>query len=292
MTKSMIALSEIHPNPDQPRRTFKKETIRELADSIKQHGLIQPIVVEPDPAGGYMITAGERRYRAHLLLGRKEIAAIVQDRANHSGRERKLTGIIENVQREDMNVIDEGLAYKSLIEEHGMRPSEISIKIGKSVTHVMNFLERLKLPAEIQDMMREGELSADMRLVSALLQIRDRKAAIGLAQRATAAHMTIKGIVRAAKRMKEAIDAEPLNGRGTPSIRLASRRSRIEFSEQKEPPHYNAMVHMGKAPPWKSVAGAAVHTCDNCELRSMANAATCGRCPLVDMLTALVEETK
>ena len=221
-----IMTEKIQPNPEQPRKTFRKETLKELGESIKRHGIVQPIVVERE-GDVYVLVAGERRWRACQLIGKKALElgreVIVQDRANHNGRERMLSAVIENVQREDMNVIEEGMAYRTLIDEHGMRPSEIAAKIGKSVSHIMNCLERLQLPKEIQEMMREGQVSADMRLVQAFRSLPERKAAIALAQRASERNMMIKGIVLAAQRLKEAIEAEPLIRKGTPALRLASR---------------------------------------------------------------------
>ncbi len=141
-------------------------------------------------------------------------------------------------------------------------------------------------------MMRDGTISADLRMVTAFLSLPDKKLAIGLAQRALDRKMTIKGVVLAAARLKEAMEAEPLAGKGTPALRLASRRSRIPFDETNEPPKFNAIVYMGKAPRWELVAQSANATCASCELRSMANASTCGRCPLVVMLTELAREAK
>ncbi len=290
-----IPLEQIHPNPDQPRKTFKGETIKELAESIRKHRLIQPIIVEPDPKGGYLIVTGERRWRALKLNGMTKLVmgehVLVRESSNTNGRDRRLSALIENVQREDMNVIDEGLAYRSLIAEHGMKPSVIAQQVGKPVQRIADCLVRLKLPEEIRAWMRDGELSPDMRLVRVFLEL-DKRTAVGLAQRAVDRQMTVRSILLAAKRLQEALASEPLAGPGTPAIRLAGRRTGIPFDEQQAPPKYSALVALGKLPPWRAVINSAQNTCEICEIRSTASLAVCGPCPLTRVLVELVKVTK
>ncbi|HAR45425.1 MAG TPA: chromosome partitioning protein ParB, partial [Nitrospiraceae bacterium] len=183
MNVVQIPVKQVFPDPKQPRKTFKAETLRELGETIKKRGQRQPINVEPAD-GGYMIVEGERRWRACILAGIPTVDAIVRERSNHNGRENLLSQIIENVQREDMNPVDEALAYRELQTKHGMVVNEIAHEVGKNSSRVYKLLKILDLPVKVQELIRDDRLSHDERLVDALLSITDRKAQTGLAERA------------------------------------------------------------------------------------------------------------
>jgi len=150
-----IALEKIVPNPSQPRKRFNKDKIEELARSIKQVGLIQPILVRPKD-GKFEIVHGERRFRAHKLLGLKTIRAEVRELTD---REVLLIQLIENVQREDLNPIEEAETYLRMVKELGLTHEEIAEKIGKSRTYVTNKLRLLSLSPSVQEKIIDGTLS-------------------------------------------------------------------------------------------------------------------------------------
>ncbi|MCI7349825.1 MAG: ParB/RepB/Spo0J family partition protein [Ruminococcus sp.] len=150
-------ISEIEPNKSQPRRSFDEASIQALADSIRQHGLIQPILVRPLESGGYQIVAGERRWRACRMLGLSEVPIIVRDL---NDLETMQIALIENLQRENLNPIEEAQGYKDLIERFSMTQDQVSKVVGKSRTAVTNALRLLNLPAEVQQMVTEGDITA------------------------------------------------------------------------------------------------------------------------------------
>jgi len=150
-----IDLNLIEPNPNQPRKTFDNEKIQELADSIKEHGLIQPVIVKK-VEDNYQLIAGERRWRACIELGMDKISAIVRDLDNKSQTE---IALIENIQREDLNPIDEGVAYELLIERYDLTQEELSQIVGKSRVYVTNILRLLKLSDRVKEKIKTGEIS-------------------------------------------------------------------------------------------------------------------------------------
>jgi ParB family transcriptional regulator, chromosome partitioning protein len=182
-----IAVADIHPNPDQPRRHFAEAAIEELAQSLIRHGVVQPIVVRPH-AGGYQIVAGERRWRAAQRAQLHMIPAIVR---NFSDKETLEIALIENIQRQDLNPIEEAEAYKRLSDEFGHSQAALATVVEKSRSHVANMMRLLELPLPIRDLVIEGKLQ--MGHARALLSSDDavRLAAIvvkqGLSVRATEA---------------------------------------------------------------------------------------------------------
>ncbi len=150
-----IPIDELRPNPYQPRKTFDEEALRELADSIMEHGVFQPIIVKRS-IKGYEIIAGERRFRASKMAGKSTIPAIVRD---FSDEEMMEIALLENLQREDLNAIEEAMAYKTLQERLGLTQEELAKKVGKSRSHVTNMLGLLRLPEEVKELVTENKLS-------------------------------------------------------------------------------------------------------------------------------------
>lgn len=150
-----INLDELRPNPYQPRKIFKDEALTELASSIKEHGVFQPIIAKKS-IKGYEIIAGERRVRASKLAGLKKIPAIIRSFTDGQMME---IGLLENLQRENLNVIEEAAAYKSMLEKLNLTQEELSKKVGKSRSHITNILGLLRLPIEIQELLEENKLS-------------------------------------------------------------------------------------------------------------------------------------
>lgn len=157
----LVPISEIRENRDQPRSEFSAEGIEELAQSIREKGVLQPVIVKKisDPAGGhrYELVCGERRLKASLLAGLDKIPAIIKDVAQDDLLE---WALIENIQREDLNALEEARAYERLVNERGLSQEEVAKKIGKNRTTVTNSLRLLRLPEEILNLVREGQLSA------------------------------------------------------------------------------------------------------------------------------------
>jgi ParB family chromosome partitioning protein len=151
-----INISQIVPNPLQPRKNFKNEELKELSSSIKNQGLIQPIIVKPTDDNQFQIIAGERRWRACQLNGMHEVDCVIKDLDETSVLE---TALIENIQREDLNVIEEANAYKGLINIKNINNESLAKLIGKSPSHVSNILRLLELDKKIQEMVISGDLS-------------------------------------------------------------------------------------------------------------------------------------
>lgn len=150
-----IPLTQLRANPYQPRKTFDEDAIKELAESIREHGVIQPIVVR-QAIKGYEIIAGERRFRASQLLGNATIPAVVR---SYNDQQVMEIALIENVQREDLNAIEIAIAYQAIMNQFSLTQEELSLKVGKSRSHIANFLRLLSLPDEIKDHVSRGTLS-------------------------------------------------------------------------------------------------------------------------------------
>ncbi len=152
-----IPLDKVRANPNQPRKAFDEDALQELAASIREHGIIQPLVVEDVGDGTYVIVAGERRSRAARIAGLREVPAVVR---NYSDERRLEVALIENVQREDLNPIEEAAAYKKLMELTGLSQEEVAARVGKSRPAVANALRLLKLPEDMQGAVAAGQLSS------------------------------------------------------------------------------------------------------------------------------------
>lgn len=155
-TLTLIKTENISPNPYQPRLEFKQEELEELARSIKTNGLIQPIIVRESTVFGYELIAGERRLRASKMAGLTEIPAIIK---NISNQESMQLAIVENLQRSDLNPIEEAKAYQQLLEKNQMTHEELAQFMGKSRPYITNFLRLLNLPKSLSDAVEKGELS-------------------------------------------------------------------------------------------------------------------------------------
>lgn len=154
-----VAVERLHPNPDQPRRRFSEEAMAELTESIREKGVIQPLIVRPYPArpDQYQIVAGERRWRAAQLAQLHEVPVVVR---NYTDTEVLEVAIIENIQRSDLNAIDEAAGYKQLMNRFGHTQEQLSTALGKSRSHIANLLRLLTLPEVVQSLVTDGQLSA------------------------------------------------------------------------------------------------------------------------------------
>ncbi|MDR2601373.1 MAG: ParB/RepB/Spo0J family partition protein [Spirochaetaceae bacterium] len=153
----LIPLEKISPNPGQPRKFFDETALEELASSIREHGVLQPVIVEEGPDGGYTIIAGERRVRAAKLAGMRDVPALIR---SYTDEKRLTVSIIENIQRADLNPIEEAAAYKSLIDLTGLSQDEAALRLGKKRSTLANALRLLKLPPSMQRALISAEISA------------------------------------------------------------------------------------------------------------------------------------
>ena len=198
-----IRMSEIEPNKSQPRRHFDENAITTLADSIRQHGLIQPILVR-STGTGYQIVAGERRWRACRMLGMSEIPAVVKE---FSDSETAQIALIENIQREDLNPIEEAAAYKELMENYDMTQEELSKAVGKSRSAIANAVRLLNMPEKVQELLRKGELSAGQ--AKAIAAAESEEQMIELAERAANGQITVRAIEKLLAQKDEEEKEEP-----------------------------------------------------------------------------------
>ncbi|MDI6823349.1 MAG: ParB/RepB/Spo0J family partition protein [Bacillota bacterium] len=171
-----IALEQVRPAPGQPRQRVDEEGLAELAQSVRAHGVLQPVLVRP-VAGGYELVAGERRWRAAQLAGLKTIPAVVKE---VDEAERLELALVENLQREDLNPMEEAAGFRQLLEKFGYTQEQLAARVGKSRSYVANTLRLLALAEEVQEMVRAGRLSAGH--ARALLALPDRSAQVAVAQ--------------------------------------------------------------------------------------------------------------
>lgn len=222
-----LPLDRIEPNPHQPRSQFEEEPLRALAASIREVGLLQPVVVRPEQEGRFVLVAGERRWRAARMAGMTEIPALVRE-----GDETGLLpqALVENLQREDLSPLEEAGAYQQLLEDFGWTHEEIGRRVGKSRTAVTNVLRLLQLPPAIQGMLDRGELSAGH--ARALLGLEDVAFAGHLARRAIEEGWSVRQVEEAVRdRTGAETSAEPRGrgkgGRGTRPAAIVELEGRL-----------------------------------------------------------------
>ncbi|MBR3420604.1 MAG: ParB/RepB/Spo0J family partition protein [Ruminococcus sp.] len=197
--KKTLRLSDIEPNRDQPRKTFSDEAITALAESIREHGVLQPILVRPLSTGGYQIVAGERRWRAARMLGLSEIPVTIRELSDIEAMQ---IAIIENLQREELNPVEEACGYAELIDKYGMTQEKVAQMVGRSRSTVANSVRMLALPKRVLKMVEEGTLSAGH--AKALLGFDDEEMLIAVANRASEGELTVRQIERLAQKAADA----------------------------------------------------------------------------------------
>ncbi|SFV39923.1 ParB/RepB/Spo0J family partition protein [Ligilactobacillus acidipiscis] len=219
-TVSEILLDEIRPNPYQPRKNFDEKGLSELADSIKKSGVFQPIIVRKSTVKGYEIIAGERRFRASKLAEKRTIPAIIRE----VDEERMMEiAVLENLQREDLNPIEEAEAYNTLMEKLNLTQTQVSDRLGKSRPYIANYLRLLSLPAEVKTMIRQQKLS--MGQARTLVSLKDKKRILGLAKKAIAQKMTVR-------QLETAVAA--LNGDLRKQVRTKQKKASPFIKESEE----------------------------------------------------------
>lgn len=199
-----VKVSLIDPKPDQPRKFFDQEALAQLADSISCHGVLQPIIVREMTSGRYEIVAGERRWRATKLAGLTEIPAVIIDEDDLKAAE---ISIVENIQREDLNPLEEAQAYRALATQYGMTQEQISGRVGKSRSAVANALRLLDLPEDVWPLLSAGQLSGGH--ARTLLGLRDRSLIPALAKKVAETGMSVRELEAEVKRLNKPAREKP-----------------------------------------------------------------------------------
>ncbi len=191
---STLKIADIEPNKDQPRKSFDIEALKTLADSIRQNGIIQPLLVRSMNDGSYQIVAGERRWRAAKMAGLTEVPVFVKELTD---KQTQQIALIENLQRENLNPIEEALGYKELIEKYDMTHEEVAKVVGKARASISNALRLLELPQAIKDLVESKDLSAGHAKV--LLSVKDNKNVVDLAFKAATKEVSVRELERMVK---------------------------------------------------------------------------------------------
>lgn len=190
-----LKISEIEPNKKQPRKTFNEEALNALAESIIEHGIVEPLVVR-SYGDGYQIVAGERRWRAAKIAGLKEVPVRIMELSDEQTMQ---IALIENLQREDLNPIEEALGYQQLIDTFDMKQEEVAKKVGKARSSITNSLRLLTLPEDIRESVRDGEISVGHCKV--IIGVKDEEAQRSLAKRVIEEGMSVRALEKLAKQL-------------------------------------------------------------------------------------------
>lgn len=222
-----MSLDKITANPNQPRKNFDEQALRELAESIKKHGVIMPIVVNDNGDGSYMIIAGERRFRASKLAGKNTIPVVIR---NYSDREIKEISLIENLQREDLNPIEAATAMKQLMIDYKLTQDELAERIGKSRPAIANTLRLLHLCPEVMSLVSEGKLSAGHARTIILLPAEEQIMFANDAVRSQTSVRELEKKVRAHTMSPELLEAKKQKKRALASVELKQLIERMRFA--------------------------------------------------------------
>lgn len=226
-----LNINELEPNRGQPRKEFSEEAMRELADSIAQHGVLQPLLVRPLLSGGYQIVAGERRWRASRMAGLTTVPALIRELTDSEVMQ---IALIENLQREDLKPLEEAQGYQALMEEFGFTQDEISKSVGKSRPAVTNALRLLNLPEAVRGMLARGDLSAGH--ARTLLSFKDGAAMLAAAKRVVAEGLSVRELEKMAKKA---------NAEKPEAVRSTRRIRYYDEAELALRDTLNRVVHVG-----------------------------------------------
>jgi len=220
MGPELVSISEIHANPDQPRKIFKERELHELANSIKENGLIQPLIVSKDENGGFMLIAGERRLRASKLAGLESVSVVVKQATT---QDQKVMAIIENIQRTDLNCVEISLAYFDLMSSFSLTQESLAKKLGVERSSVANYLRLLKLPRDVVDMLRKEEISFGHGKI--LASVKNDEEAFRLAKEAALESLSVRELEKRMK--KKPVDLKPTK-KGLYNDQLDDLRGKLE----------------------------------------------------------------
>ena len=280
-----IPLSLIFPNPEQPRQVFDQNELEDLAQSIRENGVILPISVE-QAGDHYILHDGERRLRAARLACLDVIPADVVPPLNGTGPQQRLVrALVANIQRANLTPLEEARAFAILRDEQGMTVAEISRKIGRAPNRIADRLALLELDKPIQDLVEIGDIPSDRRVTRALLAIPDPSSRIGLAQGAARRRIGIKAICNAAGKLTAMLAEKPLPSDQPPAIVYALRHTKLNK------PAWDALRQVGQLPPWPVLVSAVTEACHTCALSDSASDAICRDCPLPKAIRSMLEAT-
>ena len=195
--QTLVKITKVEPNREQPRKNFDEDALQELADSIKQFGLLQPILVQ-DRKDYYEIIAGERRWRAAKLAGLKEVPVVIKD---YSPQEIMEVALIENIQREDLNPVEEAKAYQNLIKEYNLKQEEVAERVSKSRSAITNSLRLLKLSDDVLTLLMEEEISSGH--ARALLGLEDSEKQLEIAEKIAKDHLSVREVEKLVKNINQ-----------------------------------------------------------------------------------------
>jgi len=197
---STLAITEIEPNRDQPRKQFDPTALSELADSIKEYGVLQPLVVRPLPDGSYQLVAGERRWRASRMAGLSSVPVVIRELTDSQAME---LALIENLQREDLNAIEEAAGYRELMDRFGLTQEQVAQRVGKSRPVITNAMRLLNLPEDVREMVVDGRLSAGH--ARALLSLEDEEMIRVLAREIIKKGLSVRQVEAIVKKSKQLV---------------------------------------------------------------------------------------
>jgi ParB family chromosome partitioning protein len=218
-----IPIDRLRANPEQPRRIFDDDALAELAGSIRQHGVLQPLLVSEEGSGTYVVVAGERRWRAARVAGLKTVPAVIRERLD--ARDELALALVENLQRRDLSALEEARAFEHLRSEHGLSQAEIATQVGMSRSAVANSLRLLRLPEKIQELVESGRLSGGHG--RALLALSDDESQLEWAGRAVADGLSVRDLERVAAEGKKT------TGRRVQQRKRAAKDPNLVAAEEK-----------------------------------------------------------
>ncbi len=218
-----IPIDRLRANPEQPRRIFDDDALAELAGSIRQHGVLQPLLVSEEGSGTYVVVAGERRWRAARAAGLKTVPAVIRERLD--ARDELALALVENLQRQDLSALEEARAFEHLRSEHGLSQAEIADQVGMSRSAVANSLRLLRLPEKIQELVESGRLSGGHG--RALLALSDDESRLEWAGRAVADGLSVRELERVAA------DGKKMKGQRVQRRERAAKDPNLAAAEEK-----------------------------------------------------------
>jgi len=286
-----IAIKMILPNPEQPRKVFDQAELESLAQSIRENGVIQPVLVEATvDAEVFILHDGERRTRAAAMAGLAEVPAVITPALNGSGsHERLMRALVANLQRQDLNPIDEAKGYRRLREQDdGMTVREISIAMGIYESRIGSRMKLLELEEEIQELVARGLFPCDITVTQAMLKLPAGEVRLALARKLAETKAGNKTCRVAAQILKRTLDraAEGVEVDGvTPMIRQSVGKHGAPNRER-----WDMLKQTGQVPPWAVVECAALAVCKECVLREVASSKVCDQCPGVSFVGKLIEK--
>lgn len=234
-----IDINDIRPNSAQPRKNFDETKLNELAESIRSNGVIQPLIVRESKNGGYELVAGERRWRASRIAGLKKVPCIIR---NFDDKQNAIVAIIENMQREDLDPIEEALGLKSMTEKYGFTQEQVSASLGRSRTYIANSIRLLKLPPEIQQYVSSGQMSAAHGRT--IINISDKAKQKEVADKIIKNDLSVRATEKLAQKVKDELKPERKKRKSTRPATDPARSAEVEAVERELMTLMGTKVHI------------------------------------------------